>query len=308
LGIAACSAKAATDEGYQGVVELDETTLGFDLGGRVASLRVSRGDAVAADQEIAKLDDTLARAAREAREKDVIAARAQVDLVRAGSRREDIASVQAQLRGAQSSEEALKKELERVRALQRSGSLPSAVVDDTEARLQRSTAEKEAIASKLRALVSGARPEELAVAEARASAAQSAVILEDQRLAHHVLHATHKGVVMDVHVKLGEVVSPGAPVVTIADPTAPYVDVFVPEAKIAGLRVGVHGTVRVDSIAHPFQGEIEHISSRTEFTPRYLFSDKERPNLVLRVRVRVHDEAGELHAGVPARVRFEVGR
>jgi hypothetical protein len=39
---------------------------------------------------------------------------------------------------------------------------------------------------------------------------------------------------------------------------------------------------------------------RTEFTPRYLFSEGERENLVLRVRVRIEDPKRELHGGVPA--------
>jgi HlyD family secretion protein len=228
-----------------------------------------------------------------------------VSLVRAGSRREEIAAAQAQLRGAKSTEEALQKEADRMRALQKSGSIASSMLDDVEARLARSQAEREGLNAKLNALASGARPEELAVAEARAAAADSAVALEEQRLARHALRATSKGIVMDVHVKAGEIVSPGAPVVSVADPTTPYVDVFVPEGLIAGLHVGTHGALEVDSVKHPFEIEIEHVSTRTEFTPRYLFSDKERPNLVIRVRVRVKDPASELHAGLPARVHFE---
>jgi HlyD family secretion protein len=300
-----CAAHPADPPGHQGVVELDEATLGFDIGGRVDVMAVRRGDLVATGQELARLDDTLAKAARDARQQDVLAAQAQVALVRAGSRREDIASLQAQLRGVQSSEDALQKETDRVRSLQKTGSLPLAALDDVEARLARTKSEREALAARVRAAVSGARPEELAVSEARVAAAQSAVALEDQRLARHVLRANTKAVVMDVHVKAGEVVSPGAPVITVADPTHPYVDVFLPEGDVAGVRVGIKARVRVDSTRSAFEGAVEHVSTRTEFTPRYLFSDKERPNLVVRVRVRVDDPSSELHGGVPARVELE---
>ena len=57
--------------------------------------------------------------------------------------------------------------------------------------------------------------------------------------------------------------------------------------------------------AAPVSGEIEYISPKTEFTPRFLFSDRERPNLVIRVRVRIKDPERALHAGVPAFVRFD---
>ena len=48
------------------------------------------------------------------------------------------------------------------------------------------------------------------------------------------------------------------------------------------------------------QGKVEYVAQRTEFTPRFLFSEQERPNLVVRVRVRVDDDQERLHAGVPA--------
>jgi hypothetical protein len=50
---------------------------------------------------------------------------------------------------------------------------------------------------------------------------------------------------------------------------------------------------------------VEHISRTTEFTPRYLFSERERPNLVIRVRLRIEDPERRLHAGVPAFAKIE---
>lgn len=301
-----CAATRAPDaDGYQGVVELDEATLGFDLGGRLGAVPVARGDAVVEGQVLAQLDDTLAKGSRDVRAEEVDAAKAQVALVRAGARREDIASLQAQLRGAKATEAALEKEADRTRTLVAAGSVPTAVQDDVDARLSRTRAERESLEARVRGVVVGARPEELAVAEARVEAALAAVALEDQRLARHVLHAYAKGTVTDVHVKPGEVVGAGTPVITVGDPTHPYVDVFVAEGTLSGIRVGTKASMRVDAVVHPFDGTVEHVSNKTEFTPRYLFSDKERPNLVVRVRVRVDDPNAELHAGVPARVHVE---
>jgi hypothetical protein len=45
---------------------------------------------------------------------------------------------------------------------------------------------------------------------------------------------------------------------------------------------------------------VEVVGRTLEFTPRYLFSEKERPNLVVRVRIALEDPAEKLHAGVPA--------
>jgi hypothetical protein len=58
--------------------------------------------------------------------------------------------------------------------------------------------------------------------------------------------------------------------------------------------------VSVDAHDKPFPGEIEFVGRRTEFTPKFLFSERERPNLVVRVRIRIEAPDGNLQAGVPA--------
>jgi HlyD family secretion protein len=121
-----------------------------------------------------------------------------------------------------------------------------------------------------------------------------------ERLRLYQLHAIEAGTVLDVNAEPGEVVAPGVPVVVVADTRHPYADVFVPQAELAGIAVGSPARVAVDSLPEPLAGRVEHIARRTEFTPRYLFSEKERPNLVVRVRVRIDDPGQTLHAGVPA--------
>jgi HlyD family secretion protein len=110
--------------------------------------------------------------------------------------------------------------------------------------------------------------------------------------------------VLDRHVEPGEVVGAGSPVATVADTHRPYVEVFVPQAALAGIHVGGAASVRTDAHPEPVPGRVELISPRTEFTPRFLFSERERPNLVVRVRVRIDDAAGALHAGIPAFVEI----
>jgi HlyD family secretion protein len=198
----------------------------------------------------------------------------------------------------------LTKSLERERALRARAASTDAAVEDLEGRLERAVGERQAVEQKLADLVRGARSEERSAAEARVAAAKAAVQLEDERIARHVLTAPADGAILDVHVKSGEVVSPGAPVVTLGDTKHPFADVFVPQADLAGLKVGVRAEVRVDGEPTPFAGVVETVAQRTEFTPRFLFSARERPNLVIRLRVRIDDPGERLHAGVPAFVVF----
>lgn len=301
---AGCGTARAGDgpPSFQGVVELETYALGFDQGGRVEGVAVSRGDRIEPGQLLARLDPALLEAARAARAEELAAARAQVALLVAGSRREELVAARAQVTGLRAAESAADKAASRVRALREAGSLAQAELDEVESRLARARAERESAEARASMLAGGSRREEVAVAEARAAAAAAAVALEEQKVRRCELRSPTKGTVLDVHAKTGEVVGPGAPAVTVADPTQPFIEVFVPEGGLDGIHVGSRAELRVDGAAGAFAGEVEHIAARTEFTPRYLFSDRERPNLVVRVRVRIDDPGAHLHAGVPARV------
>jgi HlyD family secretion protein len=296
---------ASAPDTFQGIVEHEERVLAFEVPGRVATLNVQRGDELLAGALVATLDDSserlvLARSRREAE-----AAEARAGLVRAGSRAEEIRAMEAQIRAASAVEAQLAHELERTQVLTSGGARPPAALDEATSRARQSSAEREALEERLMALKRGARPVERAGADAEAAAAAAAVRLEEARLAKHELRAPAAGTVLDRHVEAGEVVGAGSPVFTVADPRRPYVDVFVPQQRLAGIRVGAGAQVRTDPVPGPLPGKVELVSPRTEFTPRFLFSDRERPNLVVRVRVRVEDTAGRLPAGVPAFVRIE---
>jgi HlyD family secretion protein len=305
LLVVACTARAGTQEPYQGVLELEERLIGFEVGGRLRDLPVRRGEAVREGALLARLDDTLARPVRDARAAEVLAEQAKLELLQAGARGEDVRATVAELDGARATALQLARNLERQRALTARGVAGMAAVEDGEGELARARAHVRVLEERLLAQRKGARAQELAAARARLAAAQAALAAEDERLSRYALDASQAGTVLELHVERGEVVAAGAPVVSLADTTRPYVDVFVPQGQLGGLRVGQAAHVRVDAEKTPFAGRVEHIARKTEFTPRYLFSEMERPNLVVRVRVRVEDPQERLHAGVPAFVTLD---
>lgn len=292
----------------QGVVELEETTVGFELAGRLTQLLVKEGDVVEAGAVLARIDDGLERSSRVAQASQVEVAKQQATAVKAGARGEELRSLQARVEAAKATETLLQKQVGRERTLVEKGVLAQASLDELEGQLARSSAEREALEHNLKLVRQGARREDVSVADARAQAATAALEMNDARLVRHELRAPIRGAVLDVNYERGEVVSPAAPVITLADAQHPYVDVFVPEAKISRVFVGEGARVKVDALSHELGGKVEHIARRTEFTPRYLFSEKERSTLVVRVRVRIEDPKEELRAGVPAFVHLAGGR
>ncbi|GAC1541342.1 MAG: HlyD family efflux transporter periplasmic adaptor subunit [Polyangiales bacterium] len=303
LVLAGCSHPDAVSGQLQGVVEYDERVVSFEVPGRVASVPIHAGDAVKVGDVLATLDDREEKLHRDAKSAEVAAAQADVTLLEAAAPREDVAALASQVTAAKATEGLLKKTVERTRALVERDALPQAELDRAEADLARTSSERASLQHKLAALMKGPRPEEIGRAEARTAALQTAVALEDDRLARYAARSLAAGTVIDVHAKVGELATTGTPVATLADVTHPYVDVFVPQGSLDGVRLGAKAEVRVDAPGAPLPGTVEWISPRTEFTPHFLFSERERPNLVVRVRVRIADDAARLHAGVPAFVK-----
>jgi len=298
--VAGCGRGDGHPGAHQGIVEFDERQLGFEIGGRLREVGVKEGDEVVPAQVLASLDDAIEQTARRTREQEAAAARAQTSLVRAGARTEEIRSMAAQVEAARAQEQLLATNLARERKLLVDDATTEAAVQDLDARHRAAVAERRAQEERLRQLRRGSRSQEVETAEARFGAAASAVEMAGERLRLYQLRAAEPGTVLDVNADPGEVVGPGMPVVTVADTRHPYADVFVPQAELTGIDVGSPARVAVDSLGEALVGRVEHIDRRTEFTPRFLFSEKERPNLVVRVRVRIDDPTEKLHAGVPA--------
>ena len=295
----ACS-RGRTPPGYQGIVELHRRTLGFDVAGRVREVRFERGQRVPAGEVVASLDDDLELPQVAAREADARAVDAQLELLQAGTRVEDVRAAQAQLRAAAAGEDTARDAAQRLRTLLRSNSVPPSQLEGAEGALRRAEAERQAAWERLQSLRRGARVQELRAARARADAAHASLALEKARLQRFSIRSPVSGVVLERHVEPGEIVQPGTPVATVGEPQRPFVDVFVPQQDLAGLRPGLHATVRTDAEAEPFTGAVESIGQETEFYPRFLFSEQERAALVVRVRIGLADPGERLHAGVPA--------
>jgi HlyD family secretion protein len=304
--MAGCSPEHRTPPGYQGIVEHDDRHLGFRVGGQLREIRFDRGDVIEEGALIAVLDDTAELPILLAREADLARARATAALVYAGPRVEEVRSTVAELDGARAALREARANLDRHRNLPEQAATARSLISELDAAYAQSKARVRMLQERLKQLRKGARPEELAATDAQVTAAEAAVEAEKERLALYSLHASERVTVLDVPVRIGEVVAAGATVATVADTTHPYVDVFVPQQSLSGLEVGLPARVRVDAERVSFEGEIEHIAPTTEFTPRFLFSPKERANLVVRVRVRISDPEERLHAGVPAFAAFEM--
>jgi len=285
---------------YQGIVEFDERALSFEVPGKVQAVHVERGNSLVRYAVIARLDDTLERLNKASLEAEGRATNSELNLLYAGTRPEQIAQARAKLSAARSKLDFQLEDFRRRSELWAKDAIPASELDASRNLMQQAEADRDAATQALAELRRGPRSQEIEAGEARLDAARTEVQASEEKIRRHVLYAEGPGEVLDVPVKRGEYVAAGTPVVTVADTTRPFVDVFVPQGQIGKFTVGAPVLLRVDTYPSAFAGRVEYISQSTEFTPRFLFSPRERPNLVLRARVRVYDPERKLRAGIPA--------
>lgn len=310
----ACSEEAPTDRiRASGHVEATETRLASEVGGRVLTLTVKEGDRVQPGQVVMTLDTRDVELAISRARAEQAAADAQLRLVLAGSRVEDVRQAQAQVETARAEVSVAKSELEaaeqdlaRYETLLQNNSGSRKQRDDAATRRDvardrvasgesRVRTAEEALAK----LKAGARREEIDAARARLASATAQIATLEKGLGDASLESPIGGVVTEKLVEVGEVVAPRAPAIVVVDLDRAWADVFVPEPTVPKIKIGQAATVFTDAGGPGIAGTITYISPKAEFTPRNVQTAEERSKLVYRVRINVDNKDGILKQGMP---------
>jgi HlyD family secretion protein len=312
---AACASKPPPDRvRASGQVEATDVPVAAPVGGRVIQLGVDEGDRVNAGDPIATLDtaDAQLGLGRARAERDQ--ANAQLRLLRAGSRPEDIRQAEAQVAAAQADAGAAEVELAsaeadvaRFEALLASNSGSRKQRDDAvtrrdvaEKRVQASRDRIRAAAENAARLRAGSRPEEIDGARARIAAADVQIATWHKAIADATIVAPIAGIVTQTLIDVGELAAPRAPIVVVTDLDRAWANVYVDEPIVPRLRVGQPLTVLTDAGGAGIPGTIAVIAEKAEFTPRNVQTAKERVNLVFRVKLTVTRADDRLKPGMPA--------
>jgi HlyD family secretion protein len=114
------------------------------------------------------------------------------------------------------------------------------------------------------------------------------------------------GVVLERLFEVGEIVSPGAPVFTVADLDRLTLTIYVPEDRYGEITLGQTYQVTADSFpGEVFQGTVSHIATEAEFTPRNVQTIEKRRTTVYGIELALAPSGGKLKPGMPADVRLE---
>ncbi len=292
----------------QGYVEGEFVYVASPLGGTLESLHVQRGGQVTAGYLLFTLESTLQKAARDEAERRLAQGRASWEDLKKGKRPTEIDALEAQLKQVKAALFLSEQEVARQETLVRTDATAR---QDYDRALSTRDQDRQRIAqleADLKTARLGARPDQIAAAEANVRALEATLVKAEWDLGQKRQAAPQAGLVFDTLFREGEWVPAGRPVVALLPPKNIKVRAFVPQTRIGSIQVGQEVRVHVDGVVEPYVGKVSFISPKAEYTPPVIYSQESRAKLVFLIEVVFDPEvAANLHPGQPVDVRIPPG-
>lgn len=140
----------------------------------------------------------------------------------------------------------------------------------------------------------------LEASRAQSGQLEAALHRSKSRVGETILYAPSAGVVLSRNFEPGEVVLPGAAILSVADLSRVRLSVYAPEPQLPRIHVGATAIVRVDGAGQEFRGRVVSVADRAEFTPKNVQTADARSRLVFEVRIELENPDRHLKPGMPA--------
>ena len=275
-----------------GNIEAHESLVSFKaVQSRIVDLPFDEGQWVTAGTQLARLDDSDYR-----KQVDVDAAELIVQQTQISSGLEKLAAAKATVVNDEADLAEKTVDFNRARELYQKGVIGAQASDLATTALKQSRAALVRDQASVRAA-----QQDVEVAKANVEDARQTLQLAKITLGYTVLRAPFSGVVLVRQAELGEVMLPGAPVVTLADLDHIWLRGYISETDLEHVRWGQPATVTTDSYqGETFHGRVSFIASDAEFTPKSVETHKERVTLVYRIKIDIDNPLHKLKPGMPA--------
>ena len=313
-----------------GIVTTDDVIVSPQIGGRITSLLVKEGDAVAPNQLIAVIDPGELQADRAYYDHSVAGLSSQVQESEAAVRFQErqtedqiseaeatLASMVAQQAEASATLENAKINFDRTQALSNQGVAPVQQYDQARTSLDAAKAHLDAInkqveAQKAAVALAKANAEQvsmkqgqLAANEHQRAAAVAQRAKADVRLSYSEVHAPSAGIVDVRAARAGEVVNVGQAIVTLVNPDDLWIRADVEETYIDGVRIGDKLQVRLPS-GEVRNGTVFYRAADGAFATQRDVSRTKRDIKTFEVRLRADNSDRRLAVGMTAYVLLPI--
>jgi len=305
--VLAIACRNATDDGAiraSGHIEATDIRLAATVGGRLLEAPFEEGDVLSAGVVVARLETIDAEHLLAQARANAEAADAQLRLLLAGSRAEDLRRAEDQLAQAQAELDAARRDLDRLAGLAERGTATEKSRDDAATREEVADRAVAAARSQVDKLVAGPRRQEIEAARAQRAAAEAAVAAAQQKIVDATVLSPIDGIVTTRVAEPGEVLAPGGTIAVLTDLARPWLTVWIDEPNLSQVMLGQTAVVSVDGSDRTFEGTVSFISPVAEFTPKNVQTPDERAKLVFRVKLQLENDEGIFKPGMPADALF----
>ncbi|PQO29715.1 HlyD family efflux transporter periplasmic adaptor subunit [Bremerella cremea] len=258
-------------------------------------------------------------------------AKAYYDKLKAGPRKQEIEAARGRLQVAQAELLLARQNFTRRTQLYEKNSIPKEEFDAANEQLESAQAQSLVRQQELGLLEEGTREEEIReaegqVAEAKAAwelvrngyrsedidqakaardAAQAAVDVVREQTKELRIVSPVNGFIEALDLQPGDLVSAGAPVLSVLDKEDLWVRCYVPQNRSA-IEVGDKLWVTVDGLGgERFLGVVVFVARQAEFTPSNVQTPEERSKLVFRIKVELNEKVGRLRPGMTTDVSLD---
>lgn len=278
--------KTETQFDASGAFEAQETIISAEAAGTLKEFNVKEGEALKAGQYLGYIDTTqlyLRKVQLEAQIRAILGRRPNIGA--------QVASLEEQLAAAE-------KEQRRIANLVKADAATQKQLDDVNGQVEVLRKQIAAQRSALGTTSSGLALEAVPL--------QEQIKQVDDQLRKSKIVNPVNGTVLVKYAEPNEMATPGKALYKIANLSTVMLRAYVTGGQLPGIKLNQPVTVFVDAGPDEYtqyQGTIEWISDKAEFTPKTIQTKEERANLVYAVKIRVKN-TGSLKPGMYGEVKF----
>jgi HlyD family secretion protein len=277
----ACKNNKQQSDAY-GNFEATETIISSESAGKLLSMQVKQGDQLSAGQLIAVIDTTELILRKEQTLAQLSASETKRQNVTA-----QINVLKEQKKNVQTTQQRLSKMFADQAATQQQMDDINGQLNVLDRQITSTNTQFQLIASEMEVI-------------------KKQVSLLDEQLSKCHIMSPINGTVLETYLETGELVTPGKPVLKMADLSSLELKAYVSGEQLSKVKLGSEVKVLIDAGNEQMQtltGKISWISSEAEFTPKIIQTREERVKLMYAVKMVVAND-GRLKIGMPGEVVF----
>ncbi len=300
--LTSCNNKQPENEiNASGTIEATDVTVSSKIAGQIRDIMVHEGSNVKKDDILMNLDHELLDIQLRQAQASIDQANAQLKLVLAGARVEDVKLGEEQVRLAQINLNQAEIDRDRLAKLYESNTITKKQYEDVSTKYDQSLNQYNTAKENLNKIKNITRPEEVESARANLKRNEVSADLIRKNIEDCTILSPVDGIVSKKFVETGEYVTPGSAVLNLSDLQNVDLYIYVTEVELGKVKLGQKADVTIDTYKdRVYKGEVIYISPEAEFTPKSIQTQEERTKLVYAVKIRIPNYGFDLKSGMPA--------